>query len=191
GCPLESYSRPPAAQHVGGRDDSLRTRPPLPHDDLADRAHGGVADLVRRLDRAPWYGPAAFEPRAMFRLEGRLEGEPQELDVRIHLLVRDLEGAGFFRRDDRLPDLAGDLLGWADGRLRDLAEERHALPVAFALDRFPRPRHEVGLTVARREEPALDEHRDLADRAVFERAERHARDVRREEDLANCIADAR
>src|SRR3989442_3173882 len=127
----------------------------------------------------------------MFRLEGRLEGEPQELDVRIHLLVRDLEGAGFFRRDDRLPDLAGDLLGWADGRLRDLAEERHALPVAFALDRFPRPRHEVGLTVARREEPALDEHRDLADPAVFELAERHAPDLRREEGLANRIADAR
>src|SRR2546428_11006145 len=114
----------------------------------------------------------------MFRLEGRLEGEPQELDVRIHLLVRDLEGAGFFRRDDRLPALAGDLLGWADGRLRDLAEERHALPVALALERFPRPRQVDGLTVARRVVPPLYVQRRLAVLAVFYGVDRRARDVR-------------
>src|SRR3989442_1666352 len=124
----------------------------------------------------------------MLRLEGGLEGEPQELDVRVHLLVRNLKGAGLLRRDDRLPDLAGNLLGRADGRVRDLAEDRHPLVVSLPLDRGPRPRHEVHLPFPR-EETALHEHRDLADQAVFERAERPARDVRREEDLANRIAD--
>src|SRR5437899_8119092 len=125
----------------------------------------------------------------MLRLAGGLEREPQELDVRVHLLVRNLEGAGFFRRDDRLPDLARDLLGRADGRVRDLAEDRHSLVVSLPLDRGPRPRHEVGLSVPR-EEAALHEHRDLANEAVFEWTKRHAGDIRREEDLADRIPDA-
>src|SRR5207249_9759397 len=41
-------------------------------------------------------------PISVFRLEGGLEGEPQEVDVRVHLLVRNLKGASFLRRDDRL-----------------------------------------------------------------------------------------
>src|SRR2546426_3833661 len=125
----------------------------------------------------------------MLRLEGRLEGEPEEFDVRVHLLIRDLEGARLLRRDDRLSNLTGDLLGRAHGGIGDLTEDDHALSVAFALDRRPGPRQEVGLPFSREQAP-LHEHRDLADRAVFERAEGHAFDVRREEDLPHGVADA-
>src|SRR5437899_3911344 len=81
----------------------------------------------------------------MLGLEGRLEREPQEFDVRVHLLIRDLEGARLLRRDDCLSNLTGDLLGRAHGGIRDLTEDDHALSVAFALDRRPGPRQEVGL----------------------------------------------
>src|SRR2546425_2853115 len=125
----------------------------------------------------------------MLRLEGRLEGEPEEFDVRVHLLIRDLEGARLLRRDDRLSNLTGDLLGRAHGGIGDLTEDDHALSVAFALDRGPSPRQEVRLPLSREQAP-LHEHRDLADRGVFERAEGHAFDVRREEDLPDGLADA-
>src|SRR5881296_2295568 len=125
----------------------------------------------------------------MLGLEGRLEREPQEFDVRVHLLIRDLEGARLLRRDDCLSNLTGDLFGRAHGGIRDLTEDDDALSVAFALDRHPGPRQEVRLPFSREHAP-LHEHRDLADRAVFERAEGHAFDVRREEDLPHGVADA-
>src|SRR5438552_13468151 len=106
-----------AAPHVVRGDEVELFRPALSHDDLAERTHGVVAELVHGLDGDPRDGPVSLDPPAMFRLERGLEGEPQEVDVRVHLLVRNLKGARFLRRDDRLADLTGDLLRRADGRV--------------------------------------------------------------------------
>ena len=159
-----------AAPHVVRRDEVEFFRPALSDDDLPERAHGVVARLVLRLDGDARNGPVSLDSRAVFRLERRLERPPQELDVRVHLIIRNLKGARFLRRDNRLADLAGDFLGRADGSVRDLPEDHHPLPVPFALNRGPRPGQVIRLPFSD-EEAALHEGRDLADRAVLERAE--------------------
>src|SRR5438094_836781 len=106
-----------AAPHVVREDAVELFRPALSHDDLAERTHGVVAELVHGLDGDPRDGPVSLDPAAVFRLDGGLEGEPQEVEVRVHLLVRNLKGARFLRRDDRLADLTGDLLRRAYGRV--------------------------------------------------------------------------
>src|SRR5437899_12751936 len=105
----------------------------------------------------------------MLGLEGRLEREPQEFDVRVHLLIRDLEGARLLRRDDRLSNLTGDLLGRGQGGIRGLTEDDHALPGAPALGRSLSPRQDVRLPVSR-EQAARLEQRALADGSVTVRA---------------------
>src|SRR5256885_16775823 len=99
----------------------------------------------------------------MLGLEGRLEREPQEFDVRVHLLIRDLEGARLLRRDDCLSNLTGDLLGRAHGGIRDLTEDDDAMSVSFELDRHPGPRLEVCLHSSRYLAP-LHMHQDMATR---------------------------
>src|SRR3990172_3814969 len=176
------------APRVRRRDDVELLGSALPDDDLPERAHGIVSELVLRLDRDSSDRPVALDPRSPLRLEARLKGPPEEVDVGAHLLIRDLERARLLRCEDRLLDLPRDFLRRTDRRVRHVLQDLDPLLVAARLDCRAGPGDEVPAPIAR-EEPSLDEDRHPADRGVLQGTEGDALRVRRVEDLADEVAD--
>jgi len=151
------------APHVVRPDNIELLRPALSHDDLAEGADRVIAGLVRRLHGDPGDGPISLDARPPLRRERGFQGLPEEIDVGVDLVVRDLERPGLFRRHDRLLDLMGNLLRRPHGRVGNALQHRQSSVVSMLLDRRPRPLEEVLLAVALEEAP-FDEGRDLADR---------------------------